>query len=711
MPLVRMPNGQYINFDDGTPPEVVEQYRRQHTKTASVRSAPKPISADEKEIRSRVDTKRRTQHTGDAAKEAITHGMFLNFDDNIVSGVEAGTRGLWNALKKRDIGEVGREYRISQEADRRHRQQLSDNSPISSTAGSIVGAVVNPIGAETGVAKLANMIAPAFTKGVQASKLGTSIAKIGNSSVGLGARAGANQSALMAIGDGADLGEAADSGLMGGLFGGALSGVMRGGGKIRQLIKDHKPEAGSRVAYDRIATMLQRAKDDTGAAFTPKSIAQAVKKDTGTGAAPIVADYSPEMQASLAYLARRPMSEAANEAAMATGARADDAAARYGSKVDSMFGGKVDAHGAAKSVSAARKAKGADDYSPEVMDKPFGPSTPTLDTLVQHPTPTLRRAMGNAADNVRGWRGADGKPLDPTAHGWDLDGQGELVLTRIPSFRTFDALKRSYDTMIGGAIKSGDRTTAKMLSEELTQIKTELTKVNPQYGQTLAAQRDAFQRENALQLGETFLRDMKKPRELLDKLKGKADEYVPDIQYGIADALIQMRNTSSRNPVSILRTMMRSPDQRKVMEFVFGGSKRLNEFDKFLRHELRSGTTDKMANAAKNSMTHTLKMQESALDGGVGEDIGRRSLTGLAFGGPLGLASGAWRGFQANKHMLSQSAQDELTRILMGRGDDIAKGVDASTKYAAARKAKSKRAAQVAGKVAGAIVSPQVGDR
>lgn len=109
----------------------------------------------------------------------------------------------------------------------------------------------------------------------------------------------------------------------------------------------------------------------------------------------------------------------------------------------------------------------------------------------------LRRAHSIAKEEGR----------DPTALGFDLDPQGEVTLTRVPSWQTLDYVKRGLDDTLE---PHRDSLTGKLALNETTRaIKVKATKndllgridkVNPDYAaarKTSAGPvqaRDAFQR-------------------------------------------------------------------------------------------------------------------------------------------------------------------------------------------------------------------------
>lgn len=126
-----------------------------------------------------------------------------------------------------------------------------------------------------------------------------------------------------------------------------------------------------------------------------------------------------------------------------------------------------------------------------------GASSVPLDDLMTRPgfQKGLARARGLAAEEGR----------DPTSLGFDLDPQGNVTLTRVPSFRTLDYVKRGLDDEIYGNIDAFGRPVMTDATRALEGTRAELVRrldaVNPDYAAARAAYAGPAKEREAFQLG------------------------------------------------------------------------------------------------------------------------------------------------------------------------------------------------------------------
>ena len=73
--------------------------------------------------------------------------------------------------------------------------------------------------------------------------------------------------------------------------------------------------------------------------------------------------------------------------------------------------------------------------------------------------------------------------------------------------------------------------------------------------------------------------------------------------------------------------------------------------------------------------------------------------TGYAYGGPVGGASKLWRAMKMLSSGLSKDAEEELARILSGKGGDLRKGIDSAKAHAGSMEAARKVRSEAAGKM------------
>lgn len=672
MPIVQLRDGSYARTEDDLSPQELRKLGARVPVSTS--SRPRPVNPIENEARARVAKQDKLLPMSKyGAADKFSHEYTFHLDEPISAAASALTRGGYNAFKKGDIGEIGKEYKVAKRAQEIRRRNYEDENTFGGNAMGLLGAIVNPLGAETGVSKVLAKVAPNLTKAAKATKFVQAVGKAGNTAIGQGARAGFNQAALTDIADTGSIKSALNSGLMGATLGGTLSAAGKAGSSLYKVFKDRAPDAAKRVAYDKIAEMLGRTRRP-GAAHMPYSPAAAQREMAVSAAAghdPMLMDLSPEMHNTGGWLARKPGLKAANELVDAGEVRAAGAADRFDTEVTQRMGRNPSAYEAKKSINATRRARGQVDYAEGgALDMPVKWSKDLEDFF--NNSPDAGRLMQKAYTSAQRF----GEPI--------VGGTAKDGTQFIPSMRAFDRLKREFDGEIGVALRKGDKTLASGLSEHLKRLKGLMTDANPEYAGVLAAQRDEFEKLASAELGQSIFTRMKSregAEQLLDEIK--AGKTKPgELRVGVSDALLSMRNTAD-NPVALMRKFMRSKEQRAVLETVMGGKKELNRFDRFMRREIRGGKSNAML--GKQSATNIF--QQVGDDAGeAAGDIGRRAVTGFGFGGVIGGLSGLLRGYHTHKATMGPAAREELARILMGRGEGLQEGISAAKKHSAGYK-------------------------
>lgn len=710
MGLTLMPNGQYVNIEDGAPPEVVARIRAQNSKrvqaTTSTPSAPSSGSAADE---TRADIARRVRER--RAAQAATGGQYpLGINPRIASSAsfglsdkgEAAISALMSMFRGKSFSD---EYARNKAAIEEDNNSFKETNPVQANAEDLAGMAISPVGAETGLGRVAARVAPRVAARVAASRAGLVGAKLANSSVGLGARAGINQGAIRGLVNTQDgnytenaTNEAINEGLSGALFG----GIMGVGGRMIRPMLDRGAASAERVAHTKIADALDRSiNPETGKAYDVSGALNEIRATDRAGGDAMLMDLSPEMRNMAGYLAARPGLPAANALENRVTTRLESAPDRFDNKIRSVMDGSTspDAYTRRNSINAARKAQGTADYAQGgAMDAPLKWS-PELDQFWREAPPATEAAI----------RSAYLDRLNRREMPADLHAGPDGTFTHVPDMRTLDYVKRAFDNQIGMALKSGDRSTAQGLSGELTRLKTLLSDANPEYAGILSRQRDMFQQANSVEIGANFLEKLRSrkfgndARALLDDMT-KDGVHIDDLRIGVADALLNMRKGTD-NPVALMRRMMRHDDQRKVLKLVFGSNKTLNEFDKFMRREIRTTKTDNLVNPTQGSKTNVLHQQGEPDEMGAGALVGKSALQGFAFGGPAGAASRVLRAVDTLSSGLGPAAQEELARILMGKGKNLKAGIDNAKRFGIARDKLRRRQAVVAGKIGSNVTS------
>lgn len=712
MPPTKMPDGTYVNIAEGTSPEamakIVSQYRPK-PRTSTFKAPPRPLSEDERDRQSVKDALRRDEGTGaigavfgpiNTAGRAMARSALFNSDDVLAAGVRAGTTGVVRALQKGDLGQISRTYANTRKARQEYRTEAEDKRPWASGIGGVTGAFMSPIGAGNsvfkGVATGAGRLAALDKTGrataalAKAAESGASrlALRAANSDVGLAARTGFNQAAAAGFMDTGNVGNATEQGFIGAVLGGVPAAALKGGTVALRTITDRSAGNAPRVAYEKVADMLTRARTPEGSRYTPEAAVAEMKAARAAGSEPMLMDLSPEMRAAGTHISRRPGLDVAGRMVENAEQRAAGAADRFEKRLMDVASPPGDGNAFARKneVNAARVAQGKIDYAQGgVMDKTIKGSK-ELRELFKAPTPILRKTMAQAKIMAQNERTP-----------FRIGERGPLTM------RGFDYLKRAFDDAISTALgpNGKGKELARTYSQELQRVKDYLSKANPEYGAVLARQRDAFQKIASLEKGQELLsRLAKEPRELLQDLNGPGMQ-PNEVRMGMVDALLAMRNTAD-DPVAKLQKYMRSKDQRAVLEKAFGGADRLKTFEDFMRREIRAARTDKMVGGT-TAQGHALQLAGDELDD-AGKVFGS-ALRGQAFGGNIGMVSGAVRSIDALRRGLGSHAQEKLGEILSGVGEGLPEGVEAAKREAIRRRALDRARAKRVGKLGGFAAS------
>ena len=699
MPLLRMPDGQYVNVADGTPPDVLERIKAQHSRAinsvAPVAAAPDPV---QREMDARAKSGMPGYNFGNKFADVATFGV----GNKIGNALVAGGKSLAHGTKFAD------EYGILSAADKEQQNTFDQEHPLQSLPATAIGALFNPVGAETGVGRLAARFAPGVHSAVTGSRFGQGVGKVFGTSIGQGVRAGANYGAVSGALDAVDdpnksiLGSAANEAIIGGGSGGILGGAFGAAGKVGHILADRMPENAGRVAYGKIATMLGRSHNpNTKMPFTPGQAVNEIKATNRGGGDAMLMDIMPEATNTAAYLSRKPGFRMASELEARATDRAGQMGDRFDAGVRNAIGNKgpIDAFAERDVGIARRKAQGKVDYAPGgAMDDKLTWS-PELDKYMREAPPATELALKNAYMDR----------LNRREMPAELHAGPNGTFTHVPDLRTLDYVKRAFDNGIKQAVRAGDNSTAGALSGELNTLKAHLTDANPKYADILKNQRDEFQKQQSMEMGMDFLKRLgNDSRGLLkDMRSNKVNQ--DSLKLGIADALLHMRE-KAQDPVKMMRRFMRSTDQRRVLQHAFGSNKTLNEFDQFIRREVRTGKTDRMVSHDQQSITNILQQHGDANEMESAGQIGKALVQGYAFGGNAGALSRGMRALDMLQSGIGPAAQEKLAQILMSKGKGVAEGVGAAKKYAVQREAARIRRSQAMGRVGAALTTGNSGE-
>lgn len=724
--LIRLKSGETVIAEGDVTPEKLKRIGA--TMVASPQGGtapqnmPKPKAYDEAEVQRRAAKPNRrdgplykiasaiSPALGMAAKNSGVGAMIDNFTDQYTFGLDRKfnaatsgiTKGVSEAIRQGDVSkgfEAGkREYANTNEAANRQLNRAKAERPIESTAGNIAGLLMNPLGAETGVGKVLTKVAPGAVKTAKALPGAKMVTKAAESTIGRAARAGGNQAAVAAAVNGDSIGDAYGTGAV---LGGTVGAALKGGMGIKKALNDRSAGAAERVAARRAGQIIGRARDDAGNVITPKQLEQNIASERAAGSPSVVADVSPESMYTAAALARKPGLESANQLIRFGERRIDDAGTRFNENLNSKLspdGQQISATQGKAALTAERKLDAKTDYGDDVMKAELQ-DTPDMLDFIQNAPAITQQALKTAAKNI-------GRDNQVAKLALEFDDAGQPVFTKIPNMAVLDEVKKAYDSIIGQSLKAGDGAW-KAAKTELDILRKIVGEQNPAYLKSLYNQRGYYEKIAALEEGTSFLtRLQREPEKLLMELQASKGP-IEGVKYGVADAILALRHTKAE-PLKQLRGMMRSKEQRDVMKWLFGDEKKFNDFYKFMRTELRNSGTDNALARGRTSPTDVLGNYGKATDeaDALG-DLATKATTGGAFGGGLGVASAGLRWHKAVTSSMSRSAQDQLAKILIGDGAGLSKKVLKAKAYERYQTRKTKKQAEMAGKVTGAYVGQQ----
>lgn len=690
MALRSMPNGEVVDVPDDITPEGLKAIQEQYKPKAAPKQAATRVDARTQGIQRKARALDANSNFLEGFTRPAMKGLTFGFDDELTGAVTAATEGVYNAVKKGDISEIGKSYTDARDVDRERTRLVEARGGLGAGAAELVGAVANPLGTGArGVGLLAKGATRVGLRGAGGALAKGASALEGSGAVAQGLAAGAVQGGLNAAGQAEDLsdvpGALVNGAAIGGITGGALGAAGNAVKKGVNILTDAGAGQAENTAYMRIADLLDSGKTDA------RKVAREIAVTDARGGDAMVQDVLPSLRAQAAAISRKPSVSGSNELIERGEQRITDRRGRFGDQVRNAAEVPAigdDALARADSLAAGRKADGQAGYAEGgIMDTPITP------------TPALQSYLKQAPEEVQGaLRGAYREMALRDQKVGDYVGEDGLF-THIPNLRTFDYVKRSFNTQIGQAMRSGDKATAQGLSYQLDKLKGVLADANPnnaEYTALLKSQRDEFQKANALELGSKVLDRMsREPRLVLRDLKALEPHQIDDARVGIIDRLINADNKA--DPVAYYRSLTRNPAQREVMEFAFGGKGNLGRFDRWVNREVRGTRADVLTAPGRQSETSRIAMAGDDTSENVGSVLSN-AMRGFAFGGTIGAASGITRTLGNIATGSGRMAQEEIAKILLSKGDNLVKGVEAAATYKARRQGNNRRLARMLAK-------------
>lgn len=243
-----------------------------------------------------------------------------------------------------------------------------------------------------------------------------------------------------------------------------------------------------------------------------------------------------------------------------------------------------------------------------------GASSVQIDDLVNRPT--FKEALQQAYREV----GDEG--IDPKTLGFDLDDQGEVIITQVPSWQTLDYLKRGLDNVIesGTSKLDGASPTARSAIGMKNELLGRMDAINPTYAQARSVYAGPASERQFLKQGQDAVRS--KPDQLQNDVSKLSPARVGQMQLGFQSSLNEqaggLRNSS--NPFSTLDT----PNMGSRLDAMYPG--RGDDVARLLAQRDLEGQAAGSANRLYgNSMTAERQIADQAFNG---DQLGQQLLQG-----------------------------------------------------------------------------------
>lgn len=660
MALHEMPNGEYVDIDDAATPETIAAIKKQFSSKPTRKSRPAGTS--------RTEMKKDPLRSGGLYDIPVVGSVLRGLDD-LTQGSQRGVTMSFNdEIAGAGGALLGQGYEASRNAVRQRDTEAAERSPGLYTAGELSGALMTPMGGGVkAVQGAGNLAANAGMDRAARALSGTADFLQGGGAIRQGVTTGAGYGALNAAGSAdelSDVPEAALSGAaIGGLAGGAFGGALHGGRRGLQILRDTGPDAANRAAHARIAKLAENA------GYTPEQIAQMTRSGNDLGSDMRVMDATRGLQAQGTSLARKPDVPGSEDLIQTGLERSAARRGRFSEEVRTQSGVNDDAFARRGDMQDTRKQVAQKDYA----------EGGALDTPINW-SDDLNKFFREAPDSERFVRSAYTNAM---RHGDDIGRMADDAGQVIPSMRAFDYLKREFDDAIGAALNAGKRSLAQGYSTQLNRLKGIIADANPEYSQVLARQRDAFQNEKALEMGEGTLRRMtSEPRKVLKEIREMSPEQRNEWRIGMIDSLVNWERQG--DPVRVFRDALARDSQRKILEAAFGGKGNLGRMERWINRESKAALTD-----AKVSGPQAITSEALLAEGGdaipTKGDLIKNAFRGLGFGGMFGAAGNVLGTLGRMANGTNRITQEEIIKILLSRGDDLVAGTEAAAAYAKKR--------------------------
>jgi hypothetical protein len=353
----------------------------------------------------------------------------------------------------------------------------------------------------------------------------------------------------------------------------------------------------------------------------PANITGQLNEASSLGLPMTIADTSPQAS-SLAGAAVRRSPVAAQHAEGVLLPRARGQIDRLGQAVNRDLGPVSNIPQASADLTAEAKAAAGPLYQ-KAYSNP-GASSVQLDDLATRPS--FKKGLRSAYDI------ALEKGDDPTALGFDLNGQGEVTLTRVPSFQTLDYVKQGLDAtlephrnLVTGKLELN--TTTNAINGTKNTLLSRMDAVNPDYAAARQAYAGPVQARDALARGQDAF--SLSPDELGMQVAGQSPEHLAQMQAGYRSGLMGRANNvrDTQNP---WEATLGSPNARARIDTLYPGNPGTDNL--FRSREIEGQMARSTNDITGNSKTAQRGIADAAFDGS--------SLPGKLASGALAVKTG-----------------------------------------------------------------------
>lgn len=540
-------------------------------------------------------------------------------------------------------------------------------NPSAMLGGEITGAVVGSLGGEAALARGLGMA--------------SGVGRTAGANALLGAASGAGGTDTGANGAPASVGDR----VMGGITGAgtnALAGIAVTGG-IRAANALTTPAVGvARRAAGRdpnvAVNQVSRSLADDG--LTPRAAAAKIEAARSRGVPMAIADTGENSRELLASVGRA-RGESRSIVKREVGARQEQQLERLSSAVRRDLGPTANIREQGEYLMLKAKDESAPLYDEAFAAPGASAVAPKLQSLLGRPS--VKGAM------VRARRIAEEEGRDPTALGFDLNAQGEVILNRVPSWETLHYIKTGLDDVIEGyrdgvTGKLNLDAEGRLINSTKNQLLSAIDRYNPAYKEARGLYSGPASMRDALDLGYGAL--SRSPDDVAANIKNLEPGEMEMYRLGLRKAIIDKMEGKGdyADKVNILRN---TPKTRAVLSKVLGGKPEFDRFLATLADETEMARTYSAVNgnsATAGRQAFDATTQGEAVAGGL-IDVGKAYATQGKIGVIENVANRVVEAGRLGPGRAGDNARSEIARILSTSDPEELQAIARQAQRAAAK--------------------------